>query len=69
MDFVKIDVSELTQNCMLGIIEEYFYGSCIISDLYIYVLRILNVCIGKILTINLLYQVLESLLKKYENSV
>ena len=54
MTFVKIDVSELTQNCMLGIIEEHFYGSCITSDLYIYVSRILNVCIGKILTINLL---------------
>ena len=54
MAFVKIDVSELTQYCMLGIIEEHFYGSCIVSDLYIYVSRILNVCIGKILTINLL---------------
>ena len=54
MAFVKIDVSELTENFMLRIIEEHFYGSCIISDLYIYVSRILNVCIGKILTINLL---------------
>ena len=42
------------ENFMLGIIEEHCYGSCIISDLYIYVSRILNVCIGKILTINLL---------------
>ena len=47
MAFVKIDVSELTENFMLGIIEEHFYGSCIISDLYIYVSHILNVCIGK----------------------
>ena len=50
MAFVKIDVSELTQNGMLGIIEEHVYDSCIISDLYTYVSCILNVCIGKILT-------------------
>ena len=52
--FVKIDVSEITQNCMLGIIEELFYDSCIISELYIYVSRVLNLCICKILTMNLL---------------
>ena len=38
--FAKFDVSELTQTCMMGIIEELFYDSWIISDLYIYVSRI-----------------------------
>ena len=28
---LKFDVSELTENFMLGIIEEHFYGSCIIQ--------------------------------------
>ena len=31
--FVKIDVSVMTHNCMLGITEELFYDSCIISEL------------------------------------
>ena len=51
---LKLMFLEMTQNCMMGIIEELFYDSCIISDLYIYVSRILNVCICKILTIYLL---------------